>query len=180
METRQVKARQMWQRQFQANRRVEAKQPPHAAALQRELSWGKLEQKESGSVSRLENQRLVLRPVEQSGARELFLPLAKLKEMQHQLEEGSAVLQAPARRCWQCLGPCAFSQQTLAARKCNRAARCGGYPNPVQYQLPRNRRVLAGCGNRYNRWQRKHARRVRTFLIAAADKYLCLPHRTAH
>jgi hypothetical protein len=33
---------------------------------------------------------------------------AKLQEMQRQLEEDSAVLQARARRCWQCPAPCAF------------------------------------------------------------------------
>jgi hypothetical protein len=99
--------------------------------------------------------------------------------MQRQLEEDSAVLQARARRCWQCPAPCAFSPETPGARKCSREARCGDYPILARYRLPRNRRVLAGCDNKHNRSQRKHARRVRTFRIAAADKYLCLPHRTA-
>jgi hypothetical protein len=111
--------------------------------------------------------------------RQMARPAPAQQEMRHQLEQDSAVLRAHARRYSRCPGPCAFSRATLAARKCNRAARCGGYPTPAQYRLPRNRRVLAGCGNKYSRSQRKRARRVRTFLIAAADKCRCLPRRIA-
>ena len=67
---------------------------------------------------------------------------AKLQEMQRQMEEDSAVLQARARRCSRCPVPYAFSPETPGARKCNREARCGGYPNPARYRLPRNRAHL--------------------------------------
>jgi hypothetical protein len=122
---------------------------------------------------------LVLRSVAQPRQPDLLLHPVKLQEMQRQLEEDSAVLQARARRRSRCPVPCAFSPETLAAQKCNRAARCDGYPILARYRLPRIPDALAGCGNTYNRSQRKHARRVQTFLIAAADKYLCHPRRTA-
>jgi len=79
METTRVKERRMWQRQLRANQQVEAKSPLPAAAVQRELSQGKLQQKEPGSVSQPGNHRLVLRLVEQSRARDLFLLPAKPK-----------------------------------------------------------------------------------------------------
>ena len=104
---------------------------------------------------------------------------AKPQEMQRQLEEDSAVLQARARRCSRCPVPCAFSPETPGARKCNREARCGGYPIPARYPLPRIRDALADCDNKRSRSQRKRARRAGTFPIAAADKCLCLPRRTA-
>jgi hypothetical protein len=103
----------------------------------------------------------------------------KQQEMHRRLEEDFAVLQARARRCLRCPGPFAFSQVALAARRCNRAARCGGYPIFVRYRPPRNRRVLAGCDSKCSRSQHKPVRRGRTFPIAAADKCRCLPHRTA-
>ncbi len=125
------------------------------------------------------NHQLVLRLVAQLRARDLLLHSGKLQEMRHQVEQDSAVLRARARRYSRCPGPYAFYQETLVARKYNRGARCGGYPSPAQYPLPRTRRVLAGCGNKYSRSRHKHARPAGTFLIAAADKYRFLPRRTA-
>jgi hypothetical protein len=45
--------------------------------------------------------------------------------------------------------------------------------------LRRNRRALAGCGNRHNRWQRKHAHRAGPFPIVASDSDRCLPRQIA-
>jgi hypothetical protein len=84
-----------------------------------------------------------------------------------------------APRCLPSLGPCAFSPGILAARKCNRAARCGDLPIFARYHSPRNRRALAGCDNRCSRSRRKRARLVRTSPIAALDKYRCLLRRIA-
>jgi hypothetical protein len=179
METTRVKERRMWQLQLQANRLVEANPSLPAAAVQRELSQGKPQQKEPGSVSQPGNHRLVLRLVEQSRARDLFLLPAKLKEMQHQLEEDSPVPRARARRYSRCPGPCAFSPETPGARKCNREARCGDYPILARYRLLRTRDALADCDNKRSRSQRKRVRRAGTFPIAAADRYRCLPRRTA-
>ena len=135
-------------------------------------SQATLQMEDFDFVSQLENHQLVLRLVEQLRARDL-------QEMRHQVEQDSAVLRARARRYSRCPGPYAFYQETLVARKYNRGARCGGYPSPAQYPLPRTRRVLAGCGNKYSRSRHKHARPAGTFLIAAADKYRFLPRRTA-
>src|SRR5439155_27204421 len=104
---------------------------------------------------------------------------AKLQDMQRQLEEGSALLQARARRCSRCPVPCAFSPETPGARKCNPEARCGGYPIFARYRPLRIRDALAGCDNKRSRSRRRRARRGRTFPVAAADRYRCLPRRTA-
>jgi hypothetical protein len=112
-------------------------------------------------------------------ARPASAPRATQQEMHHQLQEDSAVLQARARRCLRVPGPFAFSQVALAARRCNRAAHCGDYPIFARYLPPRIRGALAGCDSKCSRSQRKPVRRGRTFPIAAADKYRCLPHRTA-
>jgi len=104
---------------------------------------------------------------------------AKLQEMQRQLEEGSAVLQAPARRCSRCPVPCAFSPETPGARKCNREARCDDYPIFARYRLLRIQGALADYDNKRSRSQRKRVRRAGTFPIAAADRYRCLPRQTA-
>ena len=101
------------------------------------------------------------------------------QEMQLHLARGSPVLQERAPRYWRGPGPFAFSRGTLAARICNRAARYGGYPNHARCRPRRNRGALAGCDNKYSRSQHRHARRARTFLIAAADKCRCLPRRIA-
>jgi len=106
-------------------------------------------------------------------------PAARVKpsELQRQLAEGSAVLQARVRRYWRGPGPCAFSQEIPADRKCNRAARCGDRPIFARYRPPRNRRAPADCDNKCSRSRRKRVRRAPPFLIAAEDKYLCLPRR---
>ena len=162
-ETKQAKPSQMRQLRSQATLQKQAK----------------LQMEDSDFVSQLENHQLVLRLVAQLRARDLLLHSGKLQEMRHQVEQDSAVLRARARRYSRCPGPYAFYQETPLARKYNRGARCGGYPSPAQYPLPRTRRVLAGCGNKYSRSRHKHARPAGTFLIAAADKYRFLPRRTA-
>ena len=109
----------------------------------------------------------------------LLAARARLQELQLRPVEDSPVPLARARQCLQCPGPCAFSREIPAARKCNREARCGGHPIYAPYRRPRNRRALAGCGNKCSRSQRKHARRARPFPIVALDRYQCLPRQTA-
>ncbi len=89
------------------------------------------------------------------------------------------LLWALARRHSLGPGPCASSPKTLVVRKCSRAARCDGRPICARYRLRSNRRVPAGCDNSCSRSQRKHARRGRTFPIAALDRYRCLPRQIA-
>jgi hypothetical protein len=138
-----------------------------------------LQEKDSELVSQLANQRLMLLLVAKARQRDLFLHSAKLQEQQRQLEEGSAVPLGRAHLCSRCPGPCAFSQETPAARKCNRAARCGGYPTCARYRLLRNRRARL-CRERLHLLsQPASARRAGTFPIAAADKCRCLLRRTA-
>src|SRR5437867_7677627 len=138
-----------------------------------------LQEKDSELVSQLANQRLVLLLVAKARQRDLFLHSAKLQEQQRQLEESSAVPLGRAHLCSRRPGPCAFSQETPAARKCNRAARCDDFPTFARCRPQRNRRALAGCDNKCSRSRRKRARRARTFPIAAADKCRCLPRRIA-
>jgi hypothetical protein len=138
-----------------------------------------LQEKDSEFVSAPAKQRLVLVLVTWVRQRDLFLDLAKLQEQQRQPAKGSPVPQGRARRCLRCPGPSAFSQETLSARKCNRAARCDDFPIFVRYRPPRNRRALAGCDNKCSRSQRRRVPRARTFLIAVADKCRCLLRRTA-
>ena len=107
-----------------------------------------------------------------------LLAKAKLQQRPLHPEGRSPVPLEPVRRCSRGPGPCAFSPETPAGRKCSRAARCGDHPISARYHLLRNRRGVAGCDNKCNRSQRKRAPRVRPFLIAAADKYRCLPRRT--
>ena len=107
------------------------------------------------------------------------LARARLQALQLRPVEDSPVPPALAPRHSPGPGPCAFSLKTLVARKCNRAARSDGRPIFARYRPPRNRRALAGCGNRRSRSQRKHARRARPFPIAALDSDRCLPRRTA-
>ncbi len=133
-----------------------------------------LQEKDSELVSQLANQRLMLLLVAKARQRDLFLHSAKLQEQQRQLALGLPVPRGHAHLCSRCPGPCAFSQETPASRKCNRAARCGGYPICARYRPLRNRRALAGCDNKCSRSRHKRARRARTFQIAAADKCRCL------
>src|SRR6266404_4475840 len=148
-----------------ANQQVTANLLPVVALLQR------LVLPESRLVKAMRLPRELARPAS--------APQATLREMHHQLEEDFVVLQARARRCLRGPGPFAFSQVALAARRCNRAARCGDYPIFAQYRPPRIRRVLAGYDSKCSHSQRKPVRRGRTFPIAAADNDRCLPHRTA-
>ncbi len=63
-------------------------------------------------------------------------PRARLQDLRLPWAERFPVPSARARQCSRCPGPCAFCRETRAARKCNRAARCGGRPifarNPTQ------------------------------------------------
>src|SRR5438094_8587376 len=144
--------------------------PPRRVALQEE---------DSESVSAPAKQRLVLVLVTWVRQRGLFLDLAKLQEQQRQPAKGSHVPRARARRCLRCPGPSAFSQETLSARKCNRAARCDDFPIFVRYRPPRNRRALAGCDNKCSRSQRRRVARAHTLLDAVADQWRCVLRRTA-
>ena len=105
------------------------------------------------------------------------LPAARARPQDLPLRraERFALPPAHARRCSKDPDPCAFSQEILVARKCNRAARCGGPPISAQYRPPRNRRALAGCDNRCSRSRRKHAGPARPYLIAVEDKRRCRP-----
>ena len=127
----------------------------------------------------LQEKRLALLLAVQLTRRDLFLHSVMLEERQRQLEPGSPVRQARARRCSRCPGPYAFCQETPAARKCNRAARCDDFPISARCRPQRNRRALAGCDNKCSRLRRKRARRARTFPIGAADKCRCLPRPIA-
>jgi hypothetical protein len=140
-----------------------------------------LKETDSQFVSEQAKQRLVLSLVAQAKAalRDLFLHSAKLQERQLHPEQDSPVPSGRARRCSQYPDPFAFFPGTPADQKCNRAARCGDYPILARYHSLRNRRGLAGCDNKCSRSQRKRAPRVQPFLIAAADKYRCLPRPPA-
>ena len=106
-------------------------------------------------------------------------PRARLQDLRLRWAERFPVPSARARQYSKDPGPCASSPEIPGARKCNRAARCGGRPIFARYRRRRNRRALAGCGNKCSRSQRKRARRARPFPIAASDKYRCLPRRIA-
>ena len=106
-------------------------------------------------------------------------PRARLQDLRLRWAERFPVPSARARQYSKDPGPCASSPEIPVARKCNRAARCGGRPIFAQYRRRRNRRALAGCGNKCSRSQRKRARRARPFPIVASDKYPCLPRRFA-
>ena len=90
-------------------------------------------------------------------------PLAarvKLRDLRRRRAERFPFPPGRERQCLQCPGPCAFFREIPAARKCNRAARYDARPICARYRHPRNRRALAGCGNKCSRSQRKHARRA--------------------
>jgi hypothetical protein len=119
-------------------------------------------------VSQLAKQQAVRRWAAGAMRQDLLLPQAALREQRLQLAKGSPARRVPVRRCSRGPGPCALSRETLAARRCNRAARCDGFPTCARYRLPRNRRGLARCDNRCSRLRRTHAPPVRPFPIAAA------------
>ena len=102
-------------------------------------------------------------------------PRARLQNLRLRWAERFPVPPARARQYSKDPGPCASSPEIPVARKCNRAARCGGRPISAQYRPLHNRRVLAGCDNRCSRSQHKRARPVRPFRIAAGDKHRCHP-----
>ena len=148
---------------LQENRPVEAMQ----------LLW---ELVHLGAANRPLPEDLDLRRMEQRSVW-VRLPAARARPQDLPLRraERFALPPAHARRCSKDPGPCAFSQEILVARKCNRAARCGGPPISAQYRRPRNRRALAGCDNRCSRSRRKHAGPARPCLIAVEDKRRCRP-----
>jgi hypothetical protein len=96
-----------------------------------------------------------------------LLPQAARREQRLQSVTDSPARRARVRRCWRHPDRCALSRETLAARRCNRAARYGGFPICARYRLPRNRRGLARCDNRCSRLRHTRALRVRPFPIAA-------------
>ena len=106
-------------------------------------------------------------------------PRARLQNLRLRWAERFPVPPARARQYSKDPGPSASFPEIPGARKCNRAARCGGRPIFARYRRRRNRRALAGCGNKCSRSQRKRARRARPFPIEASDKYRCLPRRIA-
>jgi hypothetical protein len=132
---------------------------------------------EENSLARAE--QLLLQNLDLARPERRRLARARLPEVQLPPLEDSPVPSARAPRCSPDPGPCAFSRETLVARKCNRGARCGGRPIYAQYRPLRNRRAPVGCDNKNSRSQHKRAHHVVPFPIAALDKYLCLPRRTA-
>jgi hypothetical protein len=102
-------------------------------------------------------EHLVLRRTERRLARvRLLAARAKLQDLRRRRAERFPVPPARGRQYLQCPGPYASSREIPAARKCNRAARCGALPIFARYRPPRNRRALAGCDNKCSRSQRKH------------------------
>jgi hypothetical protein len=89
------------------------------------------------------------------------------------------LLLARARQCSRGPGPCALSRERQVVRKYNRVARCGDHPISDRCQPQHKARALADCDNRCSRSQRKRARRVRPYPIAASDRHLCLPRQIA-
>jgi hypothetical protein len=168
----------MWQAPPQLLLRANSQSRANLLARARQLG---LQEKSSDFVSQPAKQRLVKPLVAQTKPRDLFLHSQRqqLREPPLQVEQDSPLRQVRERQYSRCPGPFAFSRETQAARKCNRAARCGDYPNRARCRPRRNRRALAGCDNKCSRSQHRLARRVRTFLIAAADKCRCLPRRIA-
>src|SRR5437773_2598202 len=138
-----------------------------------------LQGRDSDFVSPLVKQPLVLLLVAQAKPRDLFLHSANLQEAPLRLAPGSPVPQTRGRRYSRGPGPFAFSRETLAVRRCNRAVRSGGHPICVRCRPRRKRGARAGCDSKCSRSPHKRAHRARTFLIAAADKCRCLPRRIA-
>ena len=102
-------------------------------------------------------EHLVLRRTERRLARvRLLAARARLQDLRRRRAERFPVPPARGRQYLQCPGPYASSREIPAARKCNRAARCGALPIFARYRPPRNRRALAGCDNKCSRSQRKH------------------------
>src|SRR4029453_13213088 len=145
------------------------------------LLWEDLQGKAIQSVWKLATLETAKRHPQELGLPRTARRLARARPQELQLPpvEDSPVPPVRARRCSPGPGPCAFFPETLAARKCNPAARCGGRPIFARCRRLNNRRVLVGCDNRCSRSQRKHARPARTFPIAALDRYRCLPRRIA-
>jgi|SRR6266480_1059301 len=143
---------------------------------QRVATW----QKKPAALANLhlvEEGLFLRRPEPRSGQVDRPAARARLQDSLLLRVEQPAVLLARARQYSRYPGPCAPSPEKPAARKCNRAARCGDHPIFARYRLPRNRRVLAGYDNRCSRLPHKRAGRARPFPIAALDRCRCLPRR---
>jgi hypothetical protein len=145
------------------------------------LLWEDLQGKAIQSVWKLAALETAKRRPQELGLPRTARRLARARPQELQLPsvEDSPVPPVRARRCSPSPGPCAFFQETLVVRKCNRAVRCDGRPIFARYRPLNNRRALAGCDNKHSRSQRKHARPARTFPIAALDRYRCRPRRIA-
>jgi hypothetical protein len=100
---------------------------------------------------------------------------ARLKDSRLRRAERFPVPSARARQYSKDPGPCASSPEIPGARKCNRAARCGGRPIFARYRRRRNQRGLAGCDNRRSHSPRKRAGLAQPFPIVAGDKRRCRP-----
>src|SRR5205823_14649952 len=103
--------------------------------------------------------------------------LVSLQDSRLHLVKDSPVRPARGPRCSQDPGPCASSPGKQVVRKYNLAARCGDRPIFARYRPPRNQRAPARCDNRRSHSQRKRARPIGPFLIAALDRCLCPPHQ---
>jgi hypothetical protein len=143
------------------------------------LLWENLQGKAIQSVWKLATLETAKRRPQELGLPRTAgrLPPARPQELQLPLVADFPVPSARGRPHSQGPGPCAFFQETLVVRKCNRAVRCDGRPIFARYRPLNNRRALAGCDNKHSRSQRKHARPARTFPIAALDTYRCRPRR---
>jgi hypothetical protein len=127
-------------------------------------------------VSQRAQQRLVChRAAAKAMLQHLLLPKATRREQRRHSVTDSPARRVRVRRYSQDPDRCAFSRETLAARRCNRAARCGGFPTCARCRLPRNRRGLARCDNRCSRLRHTRAPRVRPFPIAAGGNDPPLP-----
>jgi hypothetical protein len=122
-------------------------------------------------VSQRAKQQLVRqRPAAKEMRQDLFLPQATRQEHRLQPATDSPARRARVPQCSRDPDLCAFSRETLGARRCNRAARCGGFPTCARCRLPRNPRGLARCDNTCSRLRHIRAPRVRPFPIAAPGK----------
>jgi hypothetical protein len=108
---------------------------------------------------------------------------AKEKQLGLRLRPGQALdfllPLARARQCSRGPDPCGPSREGRVVRKCNRVVRCGDHPIFDRCQPPHKARALVDCDNRCSRSQRRRARRVRPFQIAALGKCPCLPRQIA-
>ncbi len=97
----------------------------------------------------------------------------------HRRRQRSSVPVEHARRHSPDPDPCAYSQETQAAGKYNRAAHCGGFPSYVRYRWRYIPDAPVGYDNKHIRSRHRGARREWPFPIAVADTRPCLPRQIA-